>query len=261
MSYPRPSSQFKPKGATYQVPTISSRLAHDLQAPLRRISQFSVILNEDYGQMLDSDGQHFIHVINRSVDELSSLVDGLLACSMAVNEPFVRDSIDLNTLFKEVSEELSDALMTCNAKLDVQTLPVVHGDRNFVFSLFFQLIKNAVMFRRQDVAPEIGIAANSNNRSGDLVISVSDNGRGIPATLKSTLFNALERGDAQGKESGNGLGLYLARVICERHGWSIVVEETAKYLTEFHVHIPANGVVQNLVLSQDMGARAGPYKT
>ncbi len=241
----------------YQVPTISSRLAHELQAPLRRISQFSVILGEDYGESLDGEGQHFIDVIHRSVGELSSLVDGLLACSMASNESFQREAIDLNELFAEIREELKSDIDYCDAQLDVQRLPSVSGDRNFVFSLFFQLLKNAMMFRRNGVIPRIRVKGLFDHESHSLIVSVSDNGKGIPAVIKTSLFNALERGETSIGEQGNGLGLYLARVICERHGWSIVVNEDSKASTELLVYIPAAGVHKSLLSSPSTDDSSG----
>ncbi len=247
MQYTNRSAITRSADSSYQVPTISSRLAHDLQAPLRRISQFSVILREDYCESLDGDGKHFIDVIDRSVGELSSLVDGLLACSMASNESFQRESIGLNQLITEITEELKSDIDYCAAQIDVHRLPTVFGDRNFVFSLFFQLLKNAMMFRREGVKPRICVKGFFDYQSHSLIVSVSDNGRGIPAALKSSLFNALEKGDASIGEQGNGLGLYLARVICERHGWSIVVNETTEAATELFVFIPAAGVDKSLL--------------
>jgi len=85
--------------------------------------------------------------------------------------------------------------------------------------VFTNLIGNAVKFG----GPEVRVTIRVEERREEIVVSVEDDGPGIPDAVKPRLFNRLARGDH--RESGTGLGLYICRVLVERYGGEIRVED------------------------------------
>jgi light-regulated signal transduction histidine kinase (bacteriophytochrome) len=107
-----------------------------------------------------------------------------------------------------------------NATISVGELPEILGDRHRLADLFAHLLSNSIKFRGVD-APAVDIAA---RRSEDgWLVSVADNGIGIPQKYRERLFIPFRR--LHGAEiPGVGLGLATARKIAEAHGGRIWIE-------------------------------------
>ncbi|MDN7025901.1 HAMP domain-containing histidine kinase [Methanoculleus sp. FWC-SCC1] len=85
--------------------------------------------------------------------------------------------------------------------------------------IFTNLIGNAAKFG----GPEVEVAIAAREHGGEVVVSVEDTGPGIPDAVKTELFSRFTRGG--GEKSGRGLGLYICRMLVERYGGRIWVED------------------------------------
>jgi signal transduction histidine kinase len=86
------------------------------------------------------------------------------------------------------------------------------------------------------------------NDDGSIInITVTDNGRGIPAPIRNTLFEPFV---SQGKENGTGLGLTVVHKIIQDHGGEVTLERTSPKGTVFHITLPHPATLT----SRDMGA-------
>jgi len=90
---------------------------------------------------------------------------------------------------------------------------------NLLPMIFTNLLGNAVKFGGQDV--EIVIRAEE--RDGEVLVSVEDNGPGVPAEDREAIFHRFERGHVKGR--GEGLGLFIVRTLIERYGGRVWVED------------------------------------
>jgi signal transduction histidine kinase len=89
--------------------------------------------------------------------------------------------------------------------------------------LFCNLINNSVKHSGPEVTIDIDVQEKVENGRKDYVISISDNGPGIPDEVKPLLFRRFERGST--KAHGKGLGLYIVKMLAERFGGSVRVED------------------------------------
>ncbi|MDN7025849.1 PAS domain S-box protein [Methanoculleus sp. FWC-SCC1] len=87
--------------------------------------------------------------------------------------------------------------------------------------IFVNLIGNAVKFG----GPDVEIAVRVEEAAGTVRVSVEDTGPGVPDDLKEAVFHRFERGRAKGK--GEGLGLFICRILAERYGGKIWVDDRA----------------------------------
>ncbi len=90
---------------------------------------------------------------------------------------------------------------------------------NLLPTVFMNLIGNSVKFG----GPDVEIVVRAEERDGEVLISVEDDGPGVPDDVKEKLFHRFERGKARGK--GDGLGLFICRTVIERYGGRIWIED------------------------------------
>ncbi|KDE56069.1 PAS domain S-box protein [Methanoculleus sp. MH98A] len=90
---------------------------------------------------------------------------------------------------------------------------------NLLSTVFMNLIGNSVKFG----GPDVEIVVRAEERDGEVLVTVEDNGPGVPDDVKEKLFHRFERGKARGR--GDGLGLFICRTVIERYGGRIWIED------------------------------------
>jgi PAS domain S-box-containing protein len=90
---------------------------------------------------------------------------------------------------------------------------------NLLSTVFTNLIGNSAKFG----GPDVEIVVRAEERDGEVLVSVEDNGPGVPDDVKEKLFHRFERGKARGR--GDGLGLFICRTLTERYGGRIWIED------------------------------------
>ena len=116
--------------------------------------------------------------------------------------------------------------------------PTVPGDSERLRQVLRNLLNNAVKYSPADSLIRVG----GRVEPGRVVISVSDEGPGIPLDEQRRLFERFSRGSvAQNTTSGAGLGLYLSKAIIEAHDGQIWVESAPGQGTTFYFSLPRNG--------------------
>ncbi|MBY0271571.1 MAG: hypothetical protein K2X06_17075 [Burkholderiales bacterium] len=182
--------------------------SHDLQEPLRTVANFAELLGSRYSDRLDADGREFIGYVVTGANHMRSLVDNLLTHSRVdANTPPPVD-VDCNALVGELRKELMAAIAESGAAIDCEPLHAVRGNPVQVKQVFSNLLTNAVKFRR-DEPPRIRIRS---VRAGDhCIISIQDNGTGIPPKYLTRVFNMYERLHSSARYPGTGMGLALCK--------------------------------------------------
>jgi PAS domain S-box-containing protein len=90
---------------------------------------------------------------------------------------------------------------------------------NLLSTVFMNLIGNSVKFG----GPDVEIVVRAEERDGEVLVTVEDTGPGVPDDVKEKLFQRFERGKARGR--GDGLGLYICRMLIERYGGRIWIDD------------------------------------
>ncbi len=113
----------------------------------------------------------------------------------------------------------------------------LHGDRDRLIQVMVNLLSNAIKF----CPPETGrvVVAAARRAAGRIEISVSDNGPGVPAADRETIFERFRQlSRPPGAPAGTGLGLPICRRIVAQHGGRIWVEDAATGGARFVVLVP-----------------------
>jgi PAS domain S-box-containing protein len=196
--------------------------AHDLASPLRAIAGFATLLEETYADALDPRGSEWIGYVLAESDRMRAFIEDLLAYSRAGADGGVEARIDLGDVARAARDALRPEIEEAGATVEVGALPEVVGDGSRLGQVFHNLVANAIKFRAPERAVVIAIAA---ERAGaEWVVSVTDNGVGVPQAERLRVFAPFRRG-ADADVPGHGLGLSICRRIVERHAGRIWVEE------------------------------------
>lgn len=195
--------------------------SHDLQEPLRTISNYIEVIKSDHGQELNEHVRRFLDVIDRASARMSLLIRGLLDYSRLGRDRKM-DSVDTKKTVMDVLKELESLIQETGARIHLGDLPTVKALGLELRQVFLNLIGNCIKFRRKDVPPELWIGS---EKKGDLwEFSVRDNGIGIHPKHFGRIFTMFQRLHPREDYPGHGIGLAFCKKIVELHGGRIWVE-------------------------------------
>jgi two-component system nitrogen regulation sensor histidine kinase GlnL len=217
---------------------IVRQLAHEVKNPLGGLRGAAQLLER---QLPDPELKAYTRVIIEEADRLASLVDGILRAGGA---PKIEE-VNLHRITEHVAQLIeAEKPERVEVVRDYDpSLPDVHVDRHQMIQAFLNIARNALqavgqqgrLIFRTRALPNFALAGEHHR----LVLSaeVEDNGPGIPAELKDTIFYPL----VTGKPTGTGLGLTIAQDLVSRNGG--LIEFTSQPgRTIFHLRLPfANG--------------------
>ena len=214
--------------------------AHELRTPLTTLSLHTDGLARE-AVFADVPAQSRpamrLGAMRRQVQRLSRLVDVLLDVSRATvrAEDFVRESVDLVAIAREVADSLAAEAAAARSVLRLAAERAVVGqwDRLRIEQVVTNLMGNAIKF---GAGGEIEVSVASDG--DDAVLQVRDHGIGIPADAQARVFERFERAVSSQHYVGLGLGLWIVRAIVEAHGGTIAVDSTAGEGSTFVVRLP-----------------------
>ena len=219
--------------------------SHELRTPLSVIQAETTLAlgkkrtAEEYEKSLE--------VVSQEVDYITNMLGNLLsmARSESGKEPLNFQNINIKDVLNDLSPNVAVLARDKGQQIKIslaENLPV-EGDRVKLKQLFMNIFENAVRY-----TPAGGtIAVSAISSKGLAVVSISDNGIGIPSDQLPLIFERFYRVDKarSRSEGGAGLGLPIAKQIAEVHGGRIEVESEVGKGSTFRVFIPLIGGDQN----------------
>lgn len=218
--------------------------SHDLQEPLRMVSSFLQLLEKKYKAQLDDTAHQYIHFAVDGSERMKTLINDLLKFSRVGTTVEENSEVDCNLLLKNVIKVYEQKINDNEAKIRVQQLPVIKGNRTQLEQLFQNLIGNALKYRGKD-APCIEIGANE--EGSGWVFHVKDNGIGIEKKFYDKVFVIFQRLHGKNEYGGTGIGLAICKKIVERHGGKIWIESEPGNGTTFYFSFPKPQMVTLLI--------------
>jgi PAS domain S-box-containing protein len=212
--------------------------SHDLQEPLRMITSYIQIIEEDYKGKLDADADQYIAFIVDGAKRMQTLTNDLLAYSRVGTrgEPFMPTST--SSVLSEAITNLEVAIEKSHAVVTHDQLPTVFGDGSQLIQLFQNLLGNAIKFR-SDETPIIHVGVEETK--DDWVFSVRDNGIGIDMKYAERIFTVFRRLHTREDYPGTGIGLAIVKKIVEHHGGRVWVESALAKGSTFYFTLPKRG--------------------
>jgi PAS domain S-box-containing protein len=213
----------------------SYSVSHDLQEPLRTVSNFAQLLAKRYKGKLDQDADEFIGFVTDGTQRMQRMINDMLAFSRVGTKGKPFEPTDLDKVIEEVLQNLRGAIDDSKAVVTHDPLPTVKADWSQVSLLFQNLIGNAIKFRGKE-SPKIQVTCESKEK--EFVLTVKDNGIGIEPKDFGRLFVIFQRLHSATEYPGTGMGLAICKRIVERHGGKIWVESEPGKGTAFHFTLP-----------------------
>ncbi len=209
--------------------------SHDLQEPLRTVSNYMQIFEEDYLNQLDENAKKYIRSVNNATQRMSMLVKALLDFSrLGRDRKLVY--VDCKKLLDNVISDLQGMIEQSRATIEVSEMPKLNIYEVEVSQLFQNLITNAIKFQKKGNVPRIQIAATPLEEKWQF--SIQDNGIGIAHKHFGRIFDIFQRLHSTKEYDGNGIGLANCKKIVELHQGEIWVESTLGKGTIFNFTIP-----------------------
>ena len=209
--------------------------SHDLQEPLRTISNYASLFQKRYEGKLDKEADRYLDVINKATGRMQTLIRDLLDYSR-IGLDKKNSDVDCNLLLKDILNDMSIGIAENKATVNVGELPIVNGYHSGLKSLFQNLISNAIKFKKPDVNPMVSITAKEKGRVW--VFAIKDNGIGIDKAFYDKLFIIFQRLHNKAEYPGTGIGLAHCNKIVELHGGKIWIDSEPGEGSAFYFTIP-----------------------
>ncbi|HEY3417854.1 MAG TPA: ATP-binding protein [Armatimonadota bacterium] len=214
-------------------------ISHDLRSPLSVINGHAQLLATTLEAAGLSDASRTsTDAIRRSVRRMDVMIEDMVDVARVEGGQLVltRAPVALapylhDLLTRDAGTALEVARIHCTIPDD---LPPVCADNNRLERIFTNLLSNALKY--SDPGALVHVSA---RRAGDeVVVSITDLGRGIPRSAQAHLFERFYRATGERKAEGLGLGLYITKLLVEAHGGHISVESAPGHGSTFSFTLP-----------------------
>jgi len=213
-------------------------VSHDLRSPLTFMRGYATMLPM-VGELNEKQQDYADKILN-GIDQMAQLVDDLLDLGrIEAGVDLAQEEIVVESLLSDVATEYWQHAHLSGIKLQVEVAPgvsTVTGDTALIRQAITNLVGNGIKY-----APDSGLMTlRAEQTNGEVVISVKDNGPGIPQKDQMRLFEKFYRVKQRGTEKikGSGLGLAIVKSIAERHGGRVWCHSQDGEGATFYISLP-----------------------
>lgn len=201
-----------------RLSTFAGRVSHDLKTPLAGVAM-SLELLRDQLVGAPTDAAWLLDRAISSSERMAALIDEVLSYA-AVGGTMATEPVALDDVLGQVLDDLTGRL--AGVPVTRQPLPVVRGDAVQLRSVLQNLLDNAAKYRRPD--RPLTLAITGETRDGRCLVSIADNGLGIPESERERVFAPRVR--LADDDAGSGIGLDTVRRVVHAHGGTVGIADT-----------------------------------
>ncbi|MDR6582610.1 histidine kinase [Herbaspirillum sp. BH-1] len=225
-----------------ELESFSYSVSHDLRAPLRAISGYAMILEEDYASVIDEKGREQLQVIRRNVRKMDELINDLLKLAKSTTGELTLQRFSM----EEVVGQVIAGLRQENPAVQFEVAPLegAVANRGLITQVWENLLSNAVKFSSKNDQPLVRVTMEVGPE--EYIYGVHDNGVGFDMRYVHKLFGTFQRLHRQEEYPGTGIGLALVQRIVIRHTGRVWAESTPKVGASFYFSLPRKGVMPSL---------------
>jgi len=197
-------------------------VSHDLRGPLTNLYIIISLLKDAVDCKSDDSEirniKDLINMVDKSTTNLNTIINELSDIAKIEGDIDGLEIIKVKDLLDEVELSIRSKIVNSNAKItyDLQE-PEIQFSKKNLRSILFNLVSNAIKYRSPDRQPEVTIRTEKANNY--VMLSIQDNGLGIPESKKKSIFGAFQRGHIH--VEGTGVGLYLVKKTITNAGGDI----------------------------------------
>lgn len=220
-----------------ELENYTAMAAHELLKPLVFTEASLTGVLERACSRLDLASQEDLRALMRASARVRLLVEALLTDLRPDAKPLRREHVDMAEVVSHCVELLGGDIKTRRARVKVEAMPVVPGNRALLNGAMGNLIANALKYGPR-TGGEIHISA---QRAGSgWVFEVDSGGRPIPERDRDRIFDPWSRAPGERRARGAGLGLAIVRRIVQRHGGDVGVQALNGRGNRFYFTLPAS---------------------
>ncbi|MEQ8459673.1 MAG: ATP-binding protein [Sandaracinaceae bacterium] len=203
-------------------------VSHDLRAPLRAITGFGELLQDELGARLEPEAADYLERMTGGAERLQSMIDALVRYLRLGPPSF--ETVDLGTVVESVLADRTDA-----PEIELGALPRVEGDPAMLTTLLEALIDNGLKFADPDRACRVHVGARLEGERW--VVEVRDTGIGFEPHLEERARAMFVQLHPRGRFPGLGFGLALAAKILALHDSELWFESVPGEGTTVRFHL------------------------
>ncbi|MCE9652261.1 MAG: sensor histidine kinase [Nitrosarchaeum sp.] len=229
------------KQTNIQKDEFSAMVTHELKTPLMPILWHCGLLKKEMAGELNAEQLESIESIEKNTKQLESLISDIMdARKLDLNKmKFNLETISLEEFFNSIEEDYKNRLANMGILFTTKYPSgiTMHTDKTRLRQVFDNLIGNSIKFVSENTGIIEVVAERKENK---LIISIKDNGQGIPPEKQKELFQKFYQVDTseRRKAGGTGLGLAISKGIVENLGGSIRLESDGKTGTTVYLNLP-----------------------
>lgn len=214
----------------------TNAIAHDIKGPVREISCFCDLLEAELTPTADNSALEYVGFINDAAKRLTTIQEELTRLSRLGGDSLVRETLPVATLVDKALASAAHLIRNAGATCEKHVDGTLYGDAEKLLLALNNLLGNALKFTHPERHTHITI---SSRRVGDAtILSIADNGIGIPQSVMPLIFLPFRRGVTAEQYPGAGIGLAVCQKIINLHGGDIWVESILDEGTTFHIQLP-----------------------
>ncbi len=222
--------------ANRELESFNYSVSHDLRAPLRAISGFSQIVNEDYSEILDNEGKKLLSRIQDNTRHMVELIEALLTLSRLGRAEINYSTINLSEMALNIINTLKELDPKRHIEFSHPEKLTATGDPILVKVVFDNLLSNAWKYTSKQKNTKIEFGQLIIN--GEKTFFITDNGAGFDMNFADKLFSAFSRLHSRDEFPGTGIGLATVRRIINRHEGRIWAESKPNEGATFYFILP-----------------------
>lgn len=218
-----------------------SKLGHDLRSPVITIESMTGILVDRLKNRLEGSEAQFLEHMLKAARTIRVLLEGLTQYLAVGRCEIDLEEIDLGRILADARVmRLREASMR-GGRIEIvsQDWPTLRANRQGIELMVAHLLDNALHFVDPEKAPRVEVRGTWEGE-GSFVLSVSDNGSGVPEECRETVFLPYTCMHRSPGPDGAGMGLAIVRCVAENHGGSAWVEPGQEGGSVFHVRLEIN---------------------
>jgi signal transduction histidine kinase/DNA-binding response OmpR family regulator len=204
-----------------ELDAFAHTVAHDLKSPLGPIIGLSGMLERFYSTLSDQEMQESIHIISRSSQKMSNIVDELLLLATMHETELELEPLDMESIIAEARQRLAYIVEEHKAEIIVPARwPTAMGYAPWVEEVWVNYLSNGIKYGGRPPHLELGATVQEDST---IRFWVRDNGPGLTAEEQDQLFAPFTQ-LSKIRARGHGLGLSIVRRIVEKLGGQVGVE-------------------------------------
>ena len=216
-------------------------VSHDLRTPLRAITGYAQILEEDYAGIVDHEGRRLLRIISHNAEKMGTLIDDLLRFSRLGKKELQLKETNLRALVDAAIADLGRAGQN-KAQIRINVTHKINSDESLMKLVLINLIGNAIKYSSKKEAPVIEIESKSGDN--EIILSVGDNGVGFDMRYVDKLFGVFQRLHSMEEFEGTGVGLAIVQRIISKHGGRVWAEGKVNEGATIYFSIPQSQSMQ-----------------